>query len=251
MRRASDVNDLRPGEEQHPPTRAPEARQPVDLFAEHEERLVEQADAVGRLPPDEQRGAREPVGVAGLVVGEAAHVERVQDRRARGELADAEVLGREAPHGGLGAYRTLQGAVLVQEPRTDHRGGGMRVGEGDQPVEPVVQHPGVRVEQEPVATAGDAHAGVVAAAHADVRLLDHARLRKLRAHELERAVGRAVVDDHDLVAPNRLETALEPQHRVQGDDDDRDVSSSHREPAARGGCPPTAPRRARAATTRA
>ena len=44
-------------EEQHLPAGPAEARQPVDLLAEHEEVLVEQPDRVGGLAPHEQRRA--------------------------------------------------------------------------------------------------------------------------------------------------------------------------------------------------
>ena len=78
-----------PREEEHLPAGTAEPCHPVDLLAEHEEVLVEQADRVGRLAPDEQRGAVEPLDLAHLVVVEAAGVERVQALRARRELADA------------------------------------------------------------------------------------------------------------------------------------------------------------------
>ena len=44
------------------------------------------------------------------------------------------------------------------------------------------------------------------------------------AHELERPVGRAVVDHDRLVAAHRLEAPLDPRQPVVRDDDDRDVS---------------------------
>ena len=163
----------------------------------------------------------EPVDLARLVVVEAAGVERVQPPRARRELADEEVLGREPPERRLAAHRALQRPVGVAQPRPDDGRLGMRVGERDEPLEPVADDPGVRVEQEEVAAVGRAHAGVVAAAHAAVLLLDHAHVREALAHELERAVGRAVVDDDRLVAAHRLEALLEPRQRVPRHDDDR------------------------------
>ena len=94
--------------------------------------------------------------------------------------------------------------------------------------------PGIGVEEEEVATAGRAHAGVVAAAHPTVLLLDHAHLRKPFPHELERAVARAVVDHDHLLAAHGLEALLQPRQRVPGDDDDRCVSHCAREPAPAG-----------------
>ena len=109
----------------------------------------------------------------------------------------------------------------------------MRVGERDELVEPVADDPGVGVEQEEVAAVGGAHAGVVAAAHAAVLLLDHAHLGEPLAHELERAVGRAVVDDDHVAPAHGLEALLDPRQRVPRDDDDRDVSHCARAPPAR------------------
>ncbi len=188
------MHDLRTREEEHLPAGAAEPCHPVDLFAEHEEVLVEQADGVGRLATDEQRWAVEPLDGTHLVVVEAAGVQRVQAPRARCELADAEVFGGESPERRLGAHRALQRAVGVDEPRPDDRGLGVLVREGDQLVETVASlivrlDPGVGVEQEEPATLGDAHARVVAATHAPVRLLDHAHVAELLADALERPVG--------------------------------------------------------------
>ena len=127
---ATDVHDLGAGEEQHVPAGAPEARHPVDLFAEHEEVLVEQPDGVGGLAPDEQRGAREPVGLAGASWSKPPDVERVQDAFDRGASLRMKRYSVERRHNvGSARTRALQRAVRVQEPRPDDRGVGMRVGE--------------------------------------------------------------------------------------------------------------------------
>ena len=207
---ATDVDDLRAGIEPDVPPGSPEAEHPVRLLAEHEEVLVEEADGVGGLAPHEQRRAGDPVDFAGLVVVEAAGVERVQELRARSELADEEVLRGEAPDRRETARRALERPVGVHEPRPDDRRLGMLVGEGDQLLDRVAGHPGVGVEQEEVAAPRDAHAGVVARAHAQVVLLDEPRVRKALAHELAAPVGRAVVDHDRLVAGDGLEAALEP-----------------------------------------
>src|SRR5204862_3536875 len=113
-RRAAQVHDLGAGEEPDLPPGLAEAEAPVGLLAEHEEILVEEPDLVGGVPPDEQAGAEEPVDLAGLVVVEAALVERVQRARPRRELAQEEVLRRQPPERREGPRRTLQGAVLVE-----------------------------------------------------------------------------------------------------------------------------------------
>src|SRR5437764_954040 len=83
--------------------------------------------------------------------------------------------------------------------------------------------PGRRAPSSPPA-GSNAHARVRAGAEAGVPLLDQPRLREAAAHELERPVGRAVVDDDRLVGAHALETTLDPGQRVVGDDDDGDVS---------------------------
>ena len=140
-----------PREEQHLPAGPAEARQPVDLLAEHEEVLVEQPDRVGGLAADEQRRAVEPVDLGQLVVREVAAVERVQEARVRSELADEQVLRREAATASArraptaAACRRCSAASGRRRPPPDARR------RADEPVEPVAEHPGIRVEQEEVA----------------------------------------------------------------------------------------------------
>ena len=91
----------------------------------------------------------ERLDLARLVVGEAAAVERVQDAASAARACG----GRGTRSRGAtasGSPRTERCSVPsgFSEPRPDDRGGGMRVGEGDQPLEPVAHDPGVRVEQE-------------------------------------------------------------------------------------------------------
>src|SRR6185437_8955822 len=64
VRRAAHVHDLGLRGEEDAPPRPPEARQPVDLLAEHEERLVEEPDRIRGLAAHEQGRRREPVGLA-------------------------------------------------------------------------------------------------------------------------------------------------------------------------------------------
>ena len=65
------------------------------------------------------------------------------------------------------------------------------------------------------------------AAEPEVLLLDEPDRRKLLAHERDRPVRRAVVDDDRLVARDALEALLEPRQRVVRDDDDRHVVARH------------------------
>ena len=114
----------------------------------------------------------------------------------------------------------------------------MRVGERDEALERVADDPGVRVEQEAVAAAGDAHAGVVAAAHAAVVLLDQPHVGEALAHERHRPVGRAVVDDDRLVTAHRLEALLDARRAFQVTTT-TETSSSH--PATGTGAPAETP----------
>src|SRR5262249_8968363 len=131
---------------------------------------------------------------------------------------------RKPPQGREAAHRPLQRAVRVLQPRPGDRDARVCVEIRRELLDAVADDPGIRVEEERIRPLRRPHAGVVAAAHAAVLLLDHARLREALAHELERPVGRAVVDDDHLVTAHRVEAALDPGHRVVGDDDDRDVS---------------------------
>ena len=217
------MHHLGAGEEVDAPAGLAEAVAPVGLLAEHEEVLVEESDLVRGVAPDEQAGTEEPVDLAHLVVVETALVEGVQRTRARRQLAQEEVLGREPPQRRKGARGALQRPVGVEQPRPDDGRIRVLVGEPRQLRDAVAGDPGIRVQQQEVAAGGEPHPGVVAAAHADVLLLDHARFREPPPDDLQRLVGRAVVDHDRLVTAHALEAALDPLRRVEGDDDDGDV----------------------------
>ncbi len=221
----ADVKDLRLGVEEHLPAGLDESVAPVALLVEHEEVLVEEPDGVGGVAPDEHRRAHHELGLADGVVIEPARVERVQRPGTRGELAQEEVLGREPPDRGKPAHRPLQRAVRIEQLRADDGSLRMLVGEGDQLLQRAVLQPGVRVQEQVVATRGGAHPGVRASSEPAVLLLDDPRGRKALANELQRSVGRAVVDDDHLGAGSleALQRALDPGERVVGDDDGRDV----------------------------
>ena len=139
VRRAAHVHALGAGEEDDLPAGLAEPVAPVRLLAEEEVVLVALADLRDRLAPQEHARAHDDLDLAHLVVVEAARVERVQRRRARRELAQEEVLGREPPEGRVAANRALQRPVRVEEPRADDRGARARVGEVAQPLERAVE----------------------------------------------------------------------------------------------------------------
>ena len=135
------------------PAGPPEARLPVDLLAEHEEVLIEQADRIGGIAADEQRGAGQPIGLPRLVVREPPTYSGLSRLRARCELADEEVLGREPPERRLAADRALERAVGVLQLRADDRRVRVRRRRRRSDGRGVAFHPGVGVEQEEVAPA--------------------------------------------------------------------------------------------------
>ena len=241
VRGAADVHALRPREEDDLPAGLAEAVRPVRLLAEEEERLVERADLLDRLAPHEHAGAHQELRLAHLLVVEPARVERVQRLRARRELAEEEVLGREPPERREAPHRPLQRAVGVEQPRPDDRGVRALVGEGDEPAQRALGQPRVRVQDQEVAARRLLDPTVPAGGQADVLLLDHARVRELLADDVGAAVAGAVVDDDDLLAAHALEAALDPRQRVVGDDDDgrvRHTGARHaRRPAARAAPP--------------
>ena len=227
VRGAPDVHGLGAGEEEDTPTRLAEPVAPVGLLAEHEEVLVEQADLVRGVAADEQAGAEQPVDLAHPVVVEAALVEGVQGLRPRRQLAQEQVLGREPPEGWKRARRALQRPVGIEQTRSDDRRVRMLIRKPGELLGAVADQPRIGVQQQEVAAGGEPHPRVVAAAHAEVLLLDHACLRKPPPNELDRPVGRAVVDHDRLVIAHALEGALDPLGRVVCHDHDRNVSRGH------------------------
>src|ERR1051325_6405246 len=149
-RRAADMDELGAREEEYLPPRLPEAVAPVGLLAEHEVVLVEEPYGIGGLAADEHAGAHHELGLPHLVVPEPRRVERIQRARARRELAQEEVLGREAPEAREAADRTLQRAVRVQQLRADDGGFRVLLGERDEPLNRVADRPRVRVEQQEI-----------------------------------------------------------------------------------------------------
>src|SRR3954454_6216144 len=123
----------------------------------------------------------------------------------------------------------------------------MRVGEGYELRERALVQPRVGVQQQDVAARCPFDAGVPAVGEPAVLLLDELGLREALAHELERAVGRAVVDHHALDAAHALEALLEPRQGVVGHDDDRGVAHRRRSPSR---STITRPGKARAIVTR-
>ena len=95
------MDDLGAGGEAAPSSRPPEAVEPVGLLAEHEERLVEEADLVGRLAAHEQRRPVERLDLAVALVAEPGAVEGVEQpasaapslRRKRYSVASRQSVG--------------------------------------------------------------------------------------------------------------------------------------------------------------
>src|SRR2546427_955704 len=166
-----------------------------------------------------------------VVVVEAGPVKGVQQPRARRELAQEEELRRKPPKGGEAAHRALEPPVRVAEPRPDDGRPRMRVGERNQRAERALVEPGIRVEQQRIAARGAVDAGVPAERESAVLLLDEHDFREAVAHELDGAVGRAVVDHDRLDSAHAREALLEPRQPVVRDDDHGDRAHRRRSPS--------------------
>ena len=118
--------------------------------------------------------------------------------------------------------------------------GSFRLASWDEAIARIADEPGVRVEDEDVRRGSLPDPPVPAGGEPEVLLLDDAYLRKALAHEVERAVRRAVVDDDRLHSGDTLERPLDVGQPVVGDDDGGEV----RHPA------PTGARRAAPSPTR-
>jgi hypothetical protein len=234
VRRTAYVDALRAGEEDDLPACLVEAEAPVRLLAEQEVVLVAVSDLLHRGAAEQHAGAHHHLDLANLVVIEASGVEGVQGRGAGRELAQEEVLGREPPHRGVAADGALECAVRVQEPWPDDRRPRPRVRERDDPVDRARDEPCVRVEEECIRARRLAETEVPAGAQATILGLDDPHVRIPLAHEGDRAVTRAVVDDDGLHSHERVEALLDPGERVVGHDDGRDaIAVSHaRSPGA-------------------
>ena len=241
VRGAADVDALGAREEEDLPARLPEPVAPVRLLAEEEERLVERPHLVDRVPPHEHARTHDELGLAHLVVVEAARVERVERPRPRRELAQEEVLGRQPPQGREPAHRPLQRPVRVQQARPDDRGARPPSANATSRASASPRSHASAFREEDVPALGLPDPQVPAGPEPAVLRLDDAHLREPLADEGDGAVARAVVDDDDLLAPDAREAVLDPGQRVVGDDDDRCVLS-HARPAAASlrGLPPRA-----------
>jgi hypothetical protein len=111
--RGADVHCLRAGEEQHLPAGGDEAVTPIHFLAEDEEVLVGQADRIDRFASRQQAGSHQEVGFAHAVVLESAGIEGIQQPRPRRQLAQEEVLRRQAPGRRKAAHGPLHGAVRI------------------------------------------------------------------------------------------------------------------------------------------
>src|SRR5215203_6905390 len=99
----------------------------------------------------------------------------------------------------------------MAQSRPDGGGSRMRVGKSAKAFDGAFARPRVGVEDQDVVACGLADAAVPTGAEPEVLLLDDAHAGKALAHELDRPVARAVVDDDDVVADNRLERPFDPR----------------------------------------
>ena len=249
VRGAADVDAARLRREQRLPAGLREAVEPVDLLAEEEEARVRQADLVDRSAAHEQAGAHHALDLALGGVVEAGAVEGVQQLRARAELPQVVVLGREPPLGREATHRALQRAVEVEQLRGDDRHVRVRISDRDHLRERVSDKPGIRVQdQHPAARRDLLDPPRPACGEAAVRLLEHRDGGEPLPHELDGAVARVVVDDDGLDPLDAREALLDPRQRVVGRDDDGRVihpppRASHRHaPTPRAGSRRLAPR---------
>ena len=242
VRGTADMDALGAGEEERLPAVLGEPVRPVGLLAEEEERLVERADLLHSGAPHEHARTHHEVRLASAVVGEATRVEAVQELGARRELPEEEVLGGEPPERREAADGALERPVGIEQPRADDRGLGVLLGEGDEPLERAGREPRVRVQDQRVRLGEGRHAGIPAGGEAEVLLLDQLHVGEAGPDEVDRAVGRAVVDDDGLDTAHALEALLQPGQRVVGDDDNAGLRHASRS-AVRGGPPTTGSRR--------
>ena len=216
------------------------AAHPVDLLAEEEVTLVERADLLERRAPDEHARAHHPLHGALLVVGEATAVEGVQRLRPRRELAEVEVLRRDAPERREAADRALQRPVGVEEPRADD--GGARMPRrprtaAARAASPTSQASALRTRTCSPRVSATPRFQPAASPRFSASTTRTAGNRSRTNATV--AVARAVVDDDGVERGDALEAVLDPRQRVVRDDDAGEAPGvSHAPPS------PAAPRRA-------
>ena len=143
--------------------------------------------------------------LARLVVVEVARVEGIQRARARRELAQEEVLGRQPPERGKAADRALERPVGVEELRSRRRAPrAVILGERDQRLDALADDPRVGVQQQDEVPRRRFDAATPACGEPEVRPARRAARPEPLADELDRAVGRPVVDDDRLVRGRRF-----------------------------------------------
>src|SRR5215207_11108631 len=112
-RGAADVHRFGLRVEERPPARRTSAVRPVRLLAEEEEVLVERADLLECLAPEQERRRLRELDLANFVVPESRAVKRVQQPRSGRQLPQEQVLGRDPPGRRKTANRRLEGPVRV------------------------------------------------------------------------------------------------------------------------------------------
>ena len=250
VRGTTDVDDVGVRIEPHGPSCVAKASLPIGLLAEHEEGFVEQSCLSRGGAPHKQRRTRHPVDAARLVVLEATDIHRVEHARVWRKLAEKEVLGCKAPECWVGPNALLEGAVGVEQSRPNDRSIGVGVCERDEFGKRPWREPRIGVDEKPVAPLQRPHARVVSGTHAEVALFNKRDVGIAVAHELNRAVGRSMVDDDGRCVAKRVEALRQPREAVECDDDGRDVGKLRHRVLARAERPPRAARSIRAARGR-
>jgi hypothetical protein len=198
----------------------------VDVLEVHEIALVDEADRLGGVAPDQQARAGDPVRPGRRARAAIDLRERLAVAARRGrEEALLPPLGEGPDHC---AGRQLGAAVAVHQPRADRDRRRILAQRGDQAVDRARRHDRVAVEQQDQLARRGADADVVGAREAGVLAEREEPHAGPAVHDLEAAVGRGVVDHHDLVRrPRRgvgqaVEAPGQIRGRVVADDDDRE-----------------------------
>ena len=234
MRGAADVHALRAREEEDLPARLPEAVAPVRLLAEEEEVLVEQADLVDRAPADEHARAHDELGLAHLVVVEAARVEArsappCAARACAGRSTRSRAATASGTRGPTAAASRPGSAGAARRPPRRGRRSANATRRSSASADGATRPRSGAARTRPAVSA-DARVP----ARAEAAVLDSTSATSGKRSRTKATVPsrRAVVDDDRLRAGEALEALLDPRQRVVRDDDDRDVAVSHARPAA-------------------
>ena len=193
------------GNEEDGLPRARQRRAEVDVLRVHEVALVEEADGL-EIVRGGRAGRRRSPTRAGRA--RASTVRRgARPARIAADRGADRVFCRSSPSGLIVQPNDSSGSpVSIDEARTDGRDAPRRTRGAPTSVEIARRrHERVGIEQQHQVARGGANADVVAAREAEVAAgFDQLHRRPALAHELRRAVARAVVDDADACGERRL-----------------------------------------------